>query len=69
MRRIDEDNSNPVAAWHAMGAPEYPSRRQVEELVEASEMRTEAVAIEREQGRVNMTIELPPHAVAAVTIL
>lgn len=69
MRRIDEDNSNPVAAWHAMGAPEYPSRRQVEELVEASEMRTEGVAIEREQGRVGMTIELPPHAVAAVTIL
>jgi hypothetical protein len=51
-----------------MGAPEYPSRRQVEELVVASEIRTEAVAIERAEGRVGFTIELPPHAVASVTI-
>ena len=68
IKRIDEENSNPVAAWRAMGAPEYPSRRQVKELVEASEVRAEGVAVEREDGRVALTIELPPHAVAAITI-
>jgi xylan 1,4-beta-xylosidase len=68
MRRIDEDSANPVAAWRAMGAPEYPSKRQVEELLAASEVRTEAIAIEREEGRVGFTVELPPDAVAAITI-
>jgi xylan 1,4-beta-xylosidase len=68
IRRIDEEHANPVAGWRAMGAPEYPSRRQVEELVEASEIRTESVPIEREEGRIGLTIELPPHAIAAITI-
>lgn len=68
IRRIDEEHANPVTAWHAMGAPEYPSRRQVDELIEASEIRTEGVAIERADGRVGLTVELPPHAVAAITI-
>jgi xylan 1,4-beta-xylosidase len=68
IRRIDEEHANPVAAWRAMGAPEYPSRRQVDELIEASEIRTEGVAIERADGRVGLTVELPPHAVASITI-
>lgn len=68
LRRIDENNANPLAAWQALGAPEYPSRRQVEELVEASQLRAEVVAIERADGRVTLAIELPPHAVASITI-
>jgi xylan 1,4-beta-xylosidase len=68
IRRIDEEHANPVATWHAMGAPEYPSRRQVDELIEASEIRTEGAAIERADGRVGLTFELPPHAVASITI-
>lgn len=68
IRRIDEEHANPVAAWRAMGAPEYPSPRQVEELIEASEIPSEGVAIERADGRVGLMVELPPHAVAAITI-
>ena len=67
-RRIDDENANPVEAWQGMGAPEYPSRRQVEELLEASGIRTETVAIERGEGRIGLTTDLPPHAVAAITI-
>jgi xylan 1,4-beta-xylosidase len=68
IRRIDEESANPVAAWREMGAPEYPSRRQVEALGEASGIRTEPVAIDDREGRIGLTAELPPHAVAAITI-
>jgi xylan 1,4-beta-xylosidase len=68
IRRIDEEHANPVAAWWAMGAPEYPSPRQVDELIEASEIRAEGVVSERADGRLGLTVELPAHAVAAITI-
>ena len=68
LRRIDDDHANPVAAWHAMGAPEYPSRRQVEELVEASGLRAEAIAIERLNEQIALAVELPAHAIASITI-
>lgn len=68
LRRIDEDHANAVAAWFAMGAPEYPSRRQVEEIVEASRIRAESVEINRADERVVLTVVLPPHAVASIAI-
>jgi xylan 1,4-beta-xylosidase len=68
VRRIDNEHANAPAAWREMGAPEYPSRRQVEELAGASRLTEEAVKLGEGDGVVLVTIELPPHAVAAVTL-
>ncbi len=42
IERIDEDHSNPRRLWQTMGAPEYLSALQVEQLETASALRTEA---------------------------
>jgi xylan 1,4-beta-xylosidase len=68
LRRIDEDHANAVATWRAMGAPEYPSRRQVEEIVEASRFRVESLDVDRTDERAVLTVTLPPHAVASIVV-
>ena len=68
VRRIDDRNANAHSAWRAMGAPEYPSRKQVEELTEASCLRRDPVALVHSEGILHVTVKLPPHGVAAVTL-
>ena len=41
VRRIDETHSNPLAAWIAMGAPDYTTTEQNDALLAASELVTE----------------------------
>jgi xylan 1,4-beta-xylosidase len=68
VRRIDEENANAPAAWRAMGAPEYPSRKQVEELMDASRLRRDPLPVEGIEGTLHVTLDLPAHAVAILTI-
>ena len=68
LRRVDDTHANAVAAWRLMGAPEYPSPGQVEELIEASRLIDEGVEIERLEDGLAVTLEMPPHAVASVTL-
>jgi len=68
LRRVDGSHANAVAAWRLMGAPEYPSPRQVEELIEASRLIEEPVEIEGLEDGLAVTVEMPPHAVASITL-
>ena len=68
LRRIDEDHANAVAAWRAMGAPEYPTRRQVEEIVDASRFQVEPLDVTGTDERTAFTVALPQHAVASVAL-
>lgn len=43
--RIDEDHANPLRAWQAMGAPDVPSESQLDELVEASQVKPVVVNV------------------------
>ena len=51
-----------------MGEPEYLSRSQVEQLEEASRLMEEPLGFSYENGTVLFEVDLPPHAVAAVTL-
>jgi len=66
--RIDEDHSNPRGRWREMVEPEYPSRSQVEQLEAASGLVKEPLGFSYEGGTVRFHVDLPPHAVAAVTL-
>jgi xylan 1,4-beta-xylosidase len=68
LRRVDDTHANAVAAWRLMGAPEYPSPGQVEELIEASRLIDEPVDVERLEDGLAVTVDMPPHAVALVTL-
>jgi xylan 1,4-beta-xylosidase len=68
IERIDDDHANAMRTWNAMGAPNYLSAVQVEELHGASELVVEAVPFDYAEGVATFAVDLMPHAVAAVTI-
>ena len=69
VRRIDEAHANPLAAWIAMGAPDYTSAAQNAELVASSQLVVEKLAdIASRLGEGTFTIVVPTHGVAAVRV-
>jgi xylan 1,4-beta-xylosidase len=68
IERIDEDHANPKRLWGEMGKPEYLSVRDVDRLNEASQMGREPQPWKYKGGAIHMEIDLPPHAVAAITV-
>jgi xylan 1,4-beta-xylosidase len=68
IERIDEDHANPRRRWQEMGEPEYPSRFEVEQLEDASRLVKEPFRLAYADRTIRFDVELPPHAVAAVTL-
>jgi len=68
IERIDQDHANPQPLCQEIGVPEYPSPQQVEQLQVASRLVKEPIGWKFEEGAVHLNIDLPPHAVAAVTL-
>jgi len=69
VERIDEAHANPQRAWREMGAPEYLSALQLEHLHAVSRMAREPLPWKYDNGVVHVEIEVPPHAVAAITVV
>src|SRR5207248_2546617 len=68
LERIDDDHANAKAAWREMGEPEYPDAGQVGRLEEASRLIAEPHPWSCEGRAVRLDLDLPPHAVAALTV-
>jgi xylan 1,4-beta-xylosidase len=68
LQRIDEDHANPKRLWQDMGEPEYLSDDDLESLEEASRVISEKQSLKFNDGSVFLKVDLPPHAVAAITI-
>jgi xylan 1,4-beta-xylosidase len=68
LERIDDNHAHARAAWQAMGAPEYLTETQIRQLEEASRLAGEALSWHFEERTTHFEVELPPHAVAALTI-
>lgn len=69
IQRIDADHANPKRQWEEMGQPEYLTNKEVEQLEEASQVVKEKQRFNYEDGTLFLKIDLPPHAVAAITIV
>jgi xylan 1,4-beta-xylosidase len=68
LERIDDGHANAPAAWVAMGRPEYLDATHVERLEAASRLMPEAPPCVYEGGTARFEFDLPPHAVAALTV-
>ncbi|HEY7427074.1 MAG TPA: glycosyl hydrolase [Gemmataceae bacterium] len=68
LERIDNNHANAKVVWKAMGEPEYLDRVQVEVLEAASRLVAERHRWRYEGRTAHFEVELPPHAVAALTI-
>ena len=61
--RVDAHHANPEAAWKLMGAPEYPSPAQVEQLMAASLLNAEPIAFALSPSGVDIDLVLAPQSV------
>jgi xylan 1,4-beta-xylosidase len=68
LERIDDDHANAKAAWLRMGSPEYLSAAEEERLEGESRLTAEPCAWEHEERTLRLTVDLPPHSVAALTV-
>ena len=68
IKRIDEKHANPKALWLEMGQPEYLTDDHVEQLHEASLLVKERQLFSYKDGAVFLKMDLPPQAVAAITL-
>lgn len=66
--RIDAEHANPKRLWEEMGRPEYLAPKDVELLQEASRIVKEKQSISYKDRSIFIKTDLPPHAVAAITI-
>ena len=66
--RIDENHTNPRAAWEKMGSPTYPTNDELEALQGAATLERTHHDVHYEDGRVDLEFDLPPHGVAAITL-
>ena len=68
IQRIDAEHANPKLTWEEMGQPEYLTRKEIDQLEEASQLVTKRQSIKYRDNAILMKTKLPPHAVAAITI-
>jgi xylan 1,4-beta-xylosidase len=68
LERIDEHHANPKAAWQALGQPEYPDQAALAQIESASRMTREPHPWTADEQGVRLDLDLPPHAVAALTL-
>lgn len=66
--RIDAEHANAKRVWEEMGRPEYLRPGDVEQLQEASRLVKKRQAIRYKGKSITLKLDLPPHAVAAITI-
>ena len=68
IQRIDEKHANPKLLWQEMGQPEYLKEWEVEQLEQASKVVRKKQPFKYEANALFLKTDLPPHAVAAITI-
>jgi len=68
LERIDENHANPRRLWEEWGKPDYLSPAQVDELHDASRLVVESLQWRAGPEGTICEIDLPPHAVAALTL-
>lgn len=68
LERIDAEHCNPRKLWEAMGSPKYPDADQLLRLQDTSELRREPLSCKQDAGNLALQLDLPPHAVAAITL-
>jgi hypothetical protein len=68
VERVDEDHAHAKRRWQPFGAPEYLANAALEQLHAASRVTRQACAWTWCDERVGLELELPPHAVAALTV-
>lgn len=65
---IDQEHANALEGWKSMGSPEYLDKGQEYQLLAASQLKREPLALERKDGETRIRIQLSKMATVLVTV-
>lgn len=68
IQRIDAEHANPKLMWEEMGQPEYLTRKEIDQLVEASQLVKERQSFKYRDNAIFIKAKLPAHAVALIIV-
>jgi xylan 1,4-beta-xylosidase len=68
IERIDEDHANPKRLWRELGEPMYLNPDELLPLQDAARLDPQSHPWRYNEGTIDLEVELPPHAVAAITV-
>ena len=68
VERVDADHANAPRKWAQMGKPDDLNESELAQLHAASRLQRETIGWHHADGATTIELDLPPHAVAAVTI-
>ncbi|KYQ96902.1 beta-xylosidase-like protein [Tieghemostelium lacteum] len=69
LRRIDDENCNPIAIWTQMGSPTYPSQDQIDEIYDSAQFVYEDIDYKYlSLNTLSFEIIIPPQGVAAIKL-
>ncbi|HJR13303.1 MAG TPA: hypothetical protein VJ833_05330 [Rhodanobacteraceae bacterium] len=68
IQRVDDDHCNTRKAWVDMGSPGYLDAKQIAELDEASQLKSEPIAVQNNDDGFDIRINLPPHGITAARV-
>jgi beta-xylosidase len=66
IRRIDQNNTNPVSVWQQMGQPVYPTPLQISQLQEASKMVMVPFPYTMKGNMLMATVDIPPQGIVSI---
>jgi len=66
IRRIDANNTNPIALWQKMGSPTYPTPTQLTQLHNASQLVITPLTYASQGSTVLFKVDIPPQGVISV---
>jgi len=70
IRRIDEENCNPIAVWFELDMPMYPTQDQIELMQEASRFNAQPIEYTlSNDGDMTFNVILPIQGVAAIKVI
>lgn len=68
VRRIDAAHANAKAEWQMQGEPRYPSIEEVDQMTDASQLRSETLEFKQSGKTVTLQIEAEPQSVAVIEL-
>jgi xylan 1,4-beta-xylosidase len=68
VQRIDLEHGNARRTWEAMGSPEFPDAHQLQIMEKSSQLDQEPLASIAHEFGTEFTVNLPPHAIAAIQL-
>jgi len=64
--RVDQENANPKQKWIGLGSPEYPTRAELAEIEQASQLTLQELQPQKTEDGCTLTFSLPPHGIALI---